>query len=42
MNIEATLITGLMLGFEYVDLRSEEYCQHIVIDILFARFILTW
>lgn len=41
MIIEANLITGMMLGFELVELPEEE-CQHLVVDILFVRFVFSW
>jgi hypothetical protein len=41
MTIEGLFITGLMLGFEYVQLPESEE-QHIVIDLLFVRFVITW
>jgi hypothetical protein len=40
MSIELNIITGLMLGAEYVDMDDGE--RHIVIDILFARFVITF
>jgi len=42
MSIEANFITGLMLGVEYVEAGAADEYTHIVIDILFARFLITF
>jgi hypothetical protein len=40
MTVDLNIITGLMLGVEYVDMEDGE--RHIVIDILFVRFVITF
>jgi hypothetical protein len=42
MDIEVSFITGLMLGVEYVEAGAASDYNHIVIDILFARFLITF
>lgn len=39
--LQVNLLTGLMLGFEYVDLDELDE-QHVVIDILFVRIVFSW
>ena len=40
MIIELALITGLMLGFEYSGpLDEDDEHQHLIVDILFVRFL---
>lgn len=41
MIIQLHLITGIMLGFEYVDIPDEDD-RHLVIDFLFLRVLFTW
>jgi len=41
MTLQVNLLTGLMLGIEYVDM-SELDEQHVVIDILFIRIVFSW
>lgn len=40
--IEMNLIAGLMLGFEYIGAGEVDEDNHVVVDILFARFVITW
>lgn len=48
MTIEANLINGLMLGFEYVHSSSidgydgDEDYHMVVVDILFLRFVIAF
>jgi hypothetical protein len=42
MLIDLNLITGLMLGFEYVDMEDEGEGRHLVFDILFVRVLVTF
>jgi hypothetical protein len=42
MSIDLNLITGLMLGFEYVDMSHEDGERHLVIDILFVRVVVSF
>lgn len=42
MTIDMTLITGFMLGFEYVDMREQTDEQHIVVDLFVFRIVFTW
>jgi len=47
MTIELNLITGLMLGFEYVDRSDEEQDddydgKYVVIDLLILRILFSW
>lgn len=41
MTLQVNLLTGLMLGIEYVDLPEMDE-QHVVIDILFLRIVFSW
>ncbi len=40
MNIELSLIAGIMLGFEYV--KDERDYNYLVVDIFFARVLIGW
>jgi len=42
MIVDLNIITGLMLGFEYVGAMEDEddFDHHIVIDILFLRIVI--
>jgi hypothetical protein len=44
MLVDIMLITGLMLGFEYVGEMDEDdgFDHHVVIDILFVRVLIFW
>jgi hypothetical protein len=42
MIVDLNLITGLMLGFEYVDMEDEGEGRHLVLDILFVRVLITF
>jgi hypothetical protein len=39
--IDFSLITGIMLGFEYVDPEQNEGFHALVIDIFFLRILVT-
>jgi hypothetical protein len=41
MSIELNLITGLMLGVEFYAPEDEDE-KYLIIDVLFARFIVTF
>lgn len=42
MEIELNFITGLMLGFEYVDMSQDDGDRHIVLDVLFLRIVVSF
>lgn len=48
MTIDANLIAGLMLGFEYVHSSSLDDCpaaddyHMVVVDLLFIRFVISF
>jgi hypothetical protein len=42
MEIELNFITGLMLGFEYVDMSQDDGDKHIVLDVLFLRIVVSF
>jgi len=41
MMIEVSFITGMMLGFEYVQ-NPEDEVHYLVVDLLFVRFLCGW
>lgn len=41
MTLQVNLLTGLMLGIEYVDMPELDE-QHVVVDILFIRIVFSW